>query len=129
MAKRKPTRSSKPQGNLHVQQQKFHQGPIPAPEDLEKYNSVVPDAAERIIVMAEEESKHRRNLEQLSLEYNLKDRESARVEIKLGQILSFLLCAMVIGSGTYIAVTVHVWAGILLSGVGISGIISAYLRK
>lgn len=40
-------------------------GPLPPPEVLSKYNEVHPDAAERIIAMAENESKHRRNIEQM----------------------------------------------------------------
>ena len=36
-----------------------YSGPLPMPEDLEKYDQVVPGAAERIIRMAEKEMQHR----------------------------------------------------------------------
>lgn len=39
------------------------QGPLPHPAILEKYNQIVPGAAERIIKMAEEQSRHRRAIE------------------------------------------------------------------
>src|SRR3989338_6135989 len=37
--------------------------PIPPPQVLQQYNSIVPDAAERIIRMAEKQSDHRMDLE------------------------------------------------------------------
>lgn len=46
------------------------QGPLPPPEDLQKYNMVVPGAAERILTMAEEEMKHRHNRENMAIKYN-----------------------------------------------------------
>jgi uncharacterized membrane protein len=40
-----------------------HSGPLPPPEDLAKYNMIVPDAAERILRMAEKQQAHRMELE------------------------------------------------------------------
>ena len=40
-----------------------HSGPLPPPEDLAKYNMVLPDAAERIFRMAELQQAHRMELE------------------------------------------------------------------
>ena len=53
---------NKNQGMM-VQHQEFFNGPLPPPVILEKYNSIVPGAAERIITMAEEQAKHRKELE------------------------------------------------------------------
>jgi uncharacterized membrane protein len=38
-------------------------GPLPHPEDLAKYEQVLPGAADRIIRMAEQQAAHRQNLE------------------------------------------------------------------
>jgi uncharacterized membrane protein len=38
-------------------------GPLPRPEDLAKYNEIVPGAAERILSMAEKEMQHRQEIE------------------------------------------------------------------
>jgi hypothetical protein len=38
-------------------------GPLPHPEDLAKYEQVLPGSADRIISMAEQQAEHRRNLE------------------------------------------------------------------
>ena len=52
-------------------EQKSFQGPLPPPEDLQGYEDVVPNAANRIITMAEENSKHRREMEKTIIEGNL----------------------------------------------------------
>ena len=38
-------------------------GPIPSPETLAKYNEIIPNAAERILAMAEKQQEHRQQLE------------------------------------------------------------------
>lgn len=52
-------------------EQKSFQGPIPPPEDLKGYEEVLPGASHRIITMAEENSKHRREMEKAIIEGNL----------------------------------------------------------
>jgi uncharacterized membrane protein len=53
-----------PNNNPQVQiiQSEFS-GPLPPPAILAQYDRVVPGAAERIITMAEEQSRHRRPME------------------------------------------------------------------
>jgi len=64
-----PEESIKPRNNSErevVSQQvtvERFQGPLPHPAILEKYNQIVPGAAERIIKMEEEQSRHRRTIE------------------------------------------------------------------
>ena len=48
------------------------EGPIPPPQILQQYNSIVPDAAERIIRMAEKQSDHRMDLEKKVVYSNIK---------------------------------------------------------
>lgn len=56
-------------GRQTVQIQQFHhEGPLPAPEDLQRYEALAPGAAERIIRMAEAEQSHRHALESKALE-------------------------------------------------------------
>lgn len=42
---------------------KHHSGPLPAPDDFEHYDRVVPGAAERILAMAETQQAHRHKQE------------------------------------------------------------------
>lgn len=55
------------QGKQVVTQSAF-QGPIPPPSILNEYNIIVPDAAERIIQMAEKDQKHVHEMEKAALE-------------------------------------------------------------
>lgn len=55
---------------LAMEQKSFH-GPIPPPEDLRGYEEVLPNASNRIMTMAEENSRHRREMEKIIIEGNL----------------------------------------------------------
>ena len=57
---------------VHQVLQQVTTGPIPSPEILEKYNAIIPGAAERILIMAESEAKHRHQNETKALEANIK---------------------------------------------------------
>jgi uncharacterized membrane protein len=50
-------------------------GPLPPPGMLERYNSVIPNGADRIMKMAEEQAKHRQSLETSVINANLKAQE------------------------------------------------------
>ena len=54
---------SKQQAQSSYIAQQHYSGPIPPPEYLAKYNEIHPGLAERIIIMAESESVHRRKIE------------------------------------------------------------------
>lgn len=51
-------------------QQSVYLSPLPSPNDLKEYNITLPDAAERILTMAEKEQRHRIKLEQQQIEIN-----------------------------------------------------------
>jgi len=59
-------------------------GPIPHPAILERYNQTVPGAAERIIVMAEQQAIHRRTLEKSVIDSDVKKSER-------GQLFAFVI--------------------------------------
>ena len=73
------------------------EGPLPHPQILSEYNEISPDFAGRIVTMAESEARHRHNLEEKALK--------AQVwEIRLGQILGFLIGTFTIAAGSFCAV-------------------------
>jgi len=45
--------------SVQVSRESHFSGPIPPPEILDKYNSIIPNGAERIMSMAERQSAHR----------------------------------------------------------------------
>ena len=55
-----PSRISKRRSTLSV-----FRGPLPPAEELAKYNQIIPDGADRIMVMAEKEQGHRQNMESI----------------------------------------------------------------
>lgn len=69
---------------IRTEQQTLFAGPLPPPSILEHYNRIVPGAAERILVMAEQQSQHRRSLESHVI-------ESSAVNSRLGLIFGFVL--------------------------------------
>ena len=98
-AKIKAKNSSLPQGKLQQVSQQYS-GPIPPPEILYNFDQIIPGAAERILVMAEENGKHQREIEKAALTL-------ASDEVKRGQrfgltigILAFTTCiiALILGS-------------------------------
>lgn len=73
----------------------YHQGPIPAPDDLMKYEALCPGLADRIVKMAESQIAHRQSLEQISV--------TANAELaKLGIFSAVIISVAVIIAGAYI---------------------------
>jgi uncharacterized membrane protein len=73
--------------NITLQQTHAYSGPIPDPESLAKYEQIQPGFAERIMVMAEEEAKHRRNNENRIVRSSIK-------AAMLGIVCAFISVAM-----------------------------------
>lgn len=67
-----------------VSVQTAYSGPIPPAQELANYNNVVPNAAERILQMAEKNQQHQIDIETLAL-------NSARKEARRGQIFAVLI--------------------------------------
>ena len=70
-------------------------GPLPPPSMLTAYNNAVPNAAERILAMAEKQAAHRQNLEERVVKGNI-------VNQYLGSVFGFILGAIAIGGGIYL---------------------------
>jgi uncharacterized membrane protein len=74
------------------------QGPLPPPEILRQYGEVVPNGAERIMVMAERNQEHRHGLETEVITKGVRNESR-------GQWLGFTLFILLIASGTYLLAT------------------------
>lgn len=95
-------------------------GPIPHPAMLAEYNKIVPDAAERILKMAENNSNHAIKMDQDKL-------LATKEYLKRGQncgiasvIIISLICAIALFKGAYIV------AGIL-GGMEMGSLIGAFI--
>lgn len=81
---------------VQVEAHAVFSGPLPPPELLERYNQVLPGAAERIIAMAEKQSSHRQNIEKEVISGNVFSQ-------KMGLILGFALAMTAIAGGIWLA--------------------------
>lgn len=91
-------------------------GPIPHPEIIKGYEKVLPGSADRIISMAENQSKHRQDLEKMMVRAEVRDS-------LLGILFAFALGLSCIAASIVIVVTVPETAGAIASALfGITGI-------
>ncbi len=102
----------------HIAQE--YSGPIPPPSILKGFNDIVPGAADRILAMAEENSKHQIDIEKAAL--NL-----AGEEVKRGQIF-----ALVITVSAFITCVIALLLGseetaMTIGGTTIIGLVSAFI--
>jgi len=87
---------------------------LPAPEDLERYGQVVPDGAERIMRMAENEAKHRQ-----ALENSLHQQEFAW--LRRGQWMGFVIALAGFAASAWLGSVGSHWpAGLLGTGTLLS---------
>ena len=95
----------------------FHDGPLPPPEQLERYEKVFPGAAEIIFRNFEAQVQHRQAIERSVVESNVRSQ-------RLGPILGTVLAGLIIVGG-FLAVIlkgdVRGYAMVLASGAGLVG--------
>ena len=91
-------------------------GPLPHPALLAAYDQVVPGAAERIIVMAEAQSRHRRDMESRGV---ASDIQNSRRGLFFGLVIGLVA----IGGGIVIAINGQAVAGTIFSGLYLVGIV------
>lgn len=114
---------------------------MPTPEELFQYDQVVPDAAARIIAMAEREQQHRLMVAERSNAADIEHRaalvESQRENSRgvfrsdvLGQSLGWLATIACVAGSVYSAVNgAHPTVSIALVGLPIATVIKAFLSK
>jgi len=89
------------------QMQVVRQGPLPDPEDLAKYNQIIPEGADRIMKMAEHQSAHRIEIEKTVI-------SSQQVQSRRGQNFGLVIAIVGIGASVFLAMYSHdVVAGVL----------------
>jgi uncharacterized membrane protein len=80
LPKKAPKKNNQPQsshagrlGDAEVEQHFSWQGPLPPPTFLRGFNDVVSDGAERVFRQFEAETEHRRQMERMTLECQIRD--------------------------------------------------------
>lgn len=100
----------------------YFAGPLPHPDVLKQYDNIVPGAANRIIQMAESQSKHRRDLEKKVIGSNI-------VNERIGMIFAFILTVLLLFfSGTLIYMDKPI-EGLITLGIVIIGNAYNYISQ
>jgi uncharacterized membrane protein len=102
-------------------------GPLPHPQLFEQYERVLPGAADRIFAMAESEAHHRRAMEEKAINADIEGMRRQFAEGRVGQFCALVITIGFIVSGTYVALRGQPLAGVALSGIGITTIVSTFI--
>lgn len=112
----------RPSPNITVtHQETSFTGPIPPPEILARYSEVVPNGADRILRMAENQSNHRQEMESRYLRHEI-------VRSYMGVICGFFIGMTGILSSAYLVSQGHNIAGTILGGGSLGGLVTAFLK-
>jgi uncharacterized membrane protein len=95
-------------------------GPLPHPEFLARYNDVVPNGAERIMKMAEDQQGHRMSIEKTVIEGNVKSE-------RRGQWMGLTVSVLVLCFGSFLAYSGHQITGGVFVTVDIIGLASVFV--
>jgi len=97
-----------------------HSGPLPDAETLIKYDSIIPDGANRIMTMAEKQQNHRIDIESNVVKSN-------NGQSKLGQIFGLIIGIVGIGCGTYLASIGESTVGGIIAGTTVVSLVSVFV--
>lgn len=102
-------------------------GPLPHPRLLKEYDNVIENGAERIMAMAEKEQDNRIKADIETRETNSKIAFEELQIKRAGQGIALLLILLIFGLVVLFTFTGHEAVAIVLLGIGIAGIISAFM--
>ena len=108
-------------------------GPVPPPSVLEQYDRIVPKAGDRILTMAEEEARIRRD--QLQKDHDSANRvkendvNKYHANVKRGQYLAAAVMVGIISAIIVCAVKGRGGAAAAVAGMGAVGIVSSFVGR
>jgi uncharacterized membrane protein len=89
---------------------------LPPPEYLQAIEQIVPGSAKRLLEVFEEETIHRRMLEDQEIAFRFR-----------GQIFGFIVCLAAFGVAGFAAYLQEPWIGSIVGGTTIIGIVSIFV--
>lgn len=97
-------------------------GPLPAPKELAAYDAIIPDGANRIMKMAEDQSAHRIRIEGLVI-------KSQQRQSQCGQWFGLIIGLCGLGLSTYAAIRGQPTFGAIIGGTTLVGLVTAFLTS
>ncbi|GHT31390.1 membrane protein [Bacteroidia bacterium] len=107
-------------GNISIQQASMFSGPVPPPEILKGYNEIIPNSAERMLVMAEKQLGHLIEIENHAIKEELK-------QSRLGQLFGFILGLVGFGLATFLAFFGHETIAGIFGTTTIVGLVTVFV--
>lgn len=102
-------------------------GPIPPAAELEKYNSIDPTFASRLILMAEKEQNNRHSKEDQFIDLEkIHQVKTLRMKSR-GQLFGFVISILGIGSSVYLALTDHDAIAGVLAGSTLVSLVAVFV--
>jgi uncharacterized membrane protein len=95
-------------------------GQLPSPEILQKYNSVIPGLADRLVSQAEKQTTHRIALERKLLNSNI-------CKSFLGLVFGFLISSLGVGGGLYLTFVGFNVIGIVFSSATLVSLVMSFI--
>lgn len=103
-----------------------YSGPIPPPSIMSGYENILPGSADRIFKMAEEQADHRRNMEKMMVESEVRNS-------RLGVIFALVICCLVLIVALLMVIIVPNSAGVIVGGLlgasGLTSIVFVFIRE
>ncbi len=115
-------RSGQPQQHSHIIISQQFSGPLPHPDILERYERILPNAAERILRKFEEQADHRTSLERSVI-------KTINFNSTASLFLGFTIAITAVMGGLIAALHGIVFLGGSLSFAGIALIVGAFIGK
>lgn len=98
-----------------------YSGPIPHPSLLKEFNEVIPDGANRIMVMAETQAEHRQKLESKMIEANNRDS-------LLGVIFAGSIGLLAVGGSIFLIAIDKSIAGLAVMFSALTTLVAVYFK-
>ena len=103
-----------------MQELSMRSGPLPSPSELDQYNAIIPNGADRIMKMAESQLAHRISIEQTVV-------KSQQTQATRGQIFGFLIGIFGLGAALYAAVNGQPWFGSVIGGATLVSLVGVFV--
>lgn len=107
-------------GEIKVSAKSTFSGPIPPPNALEDYEVILPGSADRILTMAENQSKHRIEIESSVINSKIK-------QSYIGMYLGFVLALFMCGTSTFLIYSGKSIGGLATLVTAIAGLVGAFI--
>lgn len=101
--------------------------PLPPPNLLERYDAILPGAADRILQMSEKQQEHTHNLETTAIGIERTVIVSDARRGYFGMTAGFIISVLVILGGIFLIATGHEWAGSVLVGINLTGLAGVFV--